>query len=274
MSVIRTFAGLTTFGLIAGGIWLTGLSVPLLYVTLALCVAFVTACYLAPSAMTRLISMPHAFQVGQNLGRAGLELQSVTYAAYHTHWYARMTHHGWLLDGLAWTVLGWLAFGPWVVVALVAWAAWQGRSFGEPLFTAALVTLWITTGLAAFAVLTLAGPELALASSACSLLAGAVWRVTGHVVEPVPPGIVDNDRFARLADVPLQPRIIRAALLGLIAEFAAGLPYRLGVFWVYRRLLGLGWQPTHQIDGATIAAQSDAAHLGGWAAAPATRSVA
>lgn len=273
VSLARAGATLTLFGLIFAALWLSGIALPLLYVTLAASVAFVTACYLAPERMTRLISMPHAFVVARNLGADGLAFQSVTYAAYHTGWLSRMTHHGWLLDGLAWATLGWLVIGPATAPLLVAWALYEGRTFAEPLFTAALATVWLTTGLAAFALVTTAGSEAAATIAACLLLGNMLCRVVGHLAEPVPPGVLDNRRFATVRELGFDLRLVRATALGLIAEFAAGMPYRLGVFWLYQRLLQLGWTPRAQLDMAAIEEQSAAAHADGWAAAPATRAV-
>lgn len=269
--IVRSVIGWASFAAIAAALWWTGAVRPLLYGMLALCAVFVAGCYLAPGLMTRLISMPHTFRVDRNLGRAGLELQSVTYAAYHTHWFARMTHHGFALDGLAWMTFGWLAVGPWIALPMIAWSIVQGRTFAEPRFTAALTGLWIVTLGVAGALIAALGPAMAFEVAACVLLTNALWRVVGHTVEPVPPDLVDNPTFATVQSVGFDLRLGRAALLGVIAEFAAGLPYRLGVFWLYRQMLRLGWRPATQIDRASIESQAEAVHHSGWDAAPATR---
>jgi len=267
----RCLAGAATFAAIFAAFWWSGMAESILYGGLVACVLFVAACYLAPGLMTRLISMPHTFLVHRNMGREGLELQSVTYAAYHTHWFSRMTHHGFAIDGVAWLVLAWLVVGPWATAPAIAWAAIQGRSFREPIFTAALVGVWALTAAAAGAVVHLAGPGLALTLAACVLLTNAVWRVVGHLVEPLPPDLVDNPGFLDLRETGFDLRMLRAGTLGLLAEFAAGLPYRLGVFWLYRELLRLGWRPARQIGRDEIERQSAAVHREGWAGAPATR---
>ena len=61
--------------------------------TLAGVAVFYVACHLIPGWVYRLQSMPYTYQLHRNVGPTGLELQNVTYAAYHTVWYNYVKQH-------------------------------------------------------------------------------------------------------------------------------------------------------------------------------------
>lgn len=72
--------------------------------TLAAVAAFYTFAHAAPRTVFRLQSMPYTYQIHNNWGPRAFELQNVTYAAYHTHWYNHATHAAFPLEAGLWFV--------------------------------------------------------------------------------------------------------------------------------------------------------------------------
>jgi hypothetical protein len=215
--------------------------------------------------MTRLVSMPTAFRIDKNLGIESLELQSVTYASYHTNWFSNTTHAGFVLDGLAWYVLVWHFTGAIGVGLLLGWQVFQARTYREKVFTIGLVVTWAAIAAGAYLVVRQLGSADAAELAMFALIAMGLWRFVGHVAEPIPPDVAGNKKFARIQDVNLSPRIVLTVILGYVAEFAAGLPFRLLNFWVYSVLVkGFKFQPHLTIDLGDIESQRDSIHEHGW----------
>jgi hypothetical protein len=238
---------------------------PIFWITFGLTIAFFFACYLLPGPMTRLVSMPTAFRIDKNLGIESLELQSVTYASYHTNWFSNTTHAGFVLDGLAWYVLVWHFTGAIGVGLLLGWQVFQARTYREKVFTIGLVVTWAAIAAGAYLVVRQLGSADAADLAMFALIAMGMWRFVGHVAEPIPPDVAGNKKFARIQDVNLSPRIVLTVILGYVAEFAAGLPFRLLNFWVYSVLVkGFKFQPQLTIDLGDIESQRDSIREHGW----------
>lgn len=251
-------------------IWIDAIQ-PIFWVTFVATVAFFAACYLLPGPMTRLVSMPTAFRIDKNLGIESLEMQSVTYASYHTNWFSNTTHAGFIVDGLAWYVLLWHFAGPVGVALLLAWQVFQARSYKERVFMIGLLATWALIAVGAFAAIESFGDTRAVEIAMYSLVAMGLWRFVGHAAEPIPPDVAGNSKFARMKDADLSPKIVITAILGYVAEFAAGLPFRLLNFWVYAVLVKVfKFQPEITIDLTAIEAQRDQIHKEGWAGARST----
>ena len=264
-NVMHALAALASLALI---VWLLALAdaiEPTFWVTAAATVLFFFACYLFPGPMTKLVSMPTAFRIEKNLGIESLAMQSVTYASYHTNWFSNTTHAGFIVDGLAWYVLAWHFGGPIAIGVLLAWQVYQARSYREPVFAVGLVATWGAIAVGAYGILEIAGDERAVELAMYALVAMGLWRFVGHVAEPIPPDVAGNDKFASMRDVDLSPKIVVTAVLGYIAEFAAGLPFRLLNFWVYSVLVKVfKFQPEITIDLREIESQRDSIHERGW----------
>ncbi|MEX1038254.1 MAG: hypothetical protein WDZ96_05320 [Acidimicrobiia bacterium] len=264
--VLELVAALATLVLIVWSLVAIDGIEPVFWVTLALTVLFFVACYLLPEPMTRLVSMPTAFRVDRNLGVEALEMQSVTYASYHTNWYSNTTHAGFVVDGIAWYVLAWHFTGPIGVGLLLAWQVYQARSYREKVFAVGLVVTWGLIAAGAYVALSQLGNSEAVELAMYSLVSMGLWRFAGHIAEPIPPDVAGNKKFARIQDVELRPRIILTVFLGYIAEFAAGLPFRLLNFWVYSVLVKVfNFTPEITIDLSDIESQRDSIHQHGWA---------
>lgn len=271
----QALAAVAALGVIVWLLVLSGAIGPIFWGTAIATVLFFFACYLFPAPMTRLVSMPTAFRIDKNLGIESLEMQSVTYASYHTNWFSNTTHAGFVVDGLAWYVLLWHFTGPVGVGLLLAWQVYQARSYRERVFTVGLVVTWAAIAALAYVFLDWAGAEEAVAVSMYSLVAMGLWRFVGHVAEPIPPDVAGNTKFAKMADVDLSPKILVTMVLGYVAEFAAGLPFRLLNFWVYSVLVKIfRFQPEITIDLTSIEAQRDQIHVDGWSGARSTAHLA
>lgn len=244
---------------------------PIFWVTFAGTVVFFLACYLLPGPMTRLVSMPTAFRIDKNLGIESLEMQSVTYASYHTNWFSNTTHAGFVIDGLAWYVLLWHFAGPIGVAVLLVWQVYQARSYRERVFMVGLLVTWGLIAAGAFAAIEVLGDARAVEVAMYSLVAMGLWRFVGHAAEPIPPDVAGNSKFARMKDADISPKIAITAILGYVAEFAAGLPFRLLNFWVYAVLVKVfRFQPEVTIDLTGIEEQRDQIHQEGWSGARST----
>jgi hypothetical protein len=274
-NLAQALAALASLGIIVWLLVLSGAIEPIFVITLGATVLFFLACYIFPAPMTRLVSMPTAFRIDKNLGIESLEMQSVTYASYHTNWFSNTTHAGFVVDGLAWYVLLWHYTGAIGVLILLAWQVYQARSYRERVFTIGLVITWGAIAGAAYAILTWLGPDEAVLMAMYALVAMGLWRFVGHVAEPIPPDVAGNTKFAGMREVDLSPKILVTMVLGYVAEFAAGLPFRLLNFWVYSVLVNVfKFQPQITIDLTSIEAQRDQIHLEGWSGAPSTAHLA
>jgi hypothetical protein len=258
-------AALVTLVLIGWALLAVDRTASIFWVTFGLTIAFFFACYLLPEPMTRLVSMPTAFRIDKNLGSEALELQSVTYASYHTNWFSNTTHAGFIVDGLAWYTLVWHFVGPIGIGLLLAWQVYQAWSYREKVFTIGLVVTWAAIAAGASLIVDQLGRADAVDLAMFALIAMGLWRFVGHVAEPIPPDVAGNKKFARIQDVDLSPRIVLTMILGYVAEFAAGLPFRLLNFWVYSVLVKtFKFQPQVTIDLRDIESQRDSIHEQGW----------
>jgi hypothetical protein len=264
-NLFEGLAALATLVLIGWALLAVDQTASIFWVTFGLTIAFFFACYLLPEPMTRLVSMPTAFRIDKNLGSEALELQSVTYASYHTNWFSNTTHAGFIVDGLAWYALVWHFVGPIGIGLLLAWQVYQAWSYRETVFTIGLVVTWAAIAAGAYLVIDQLGSADAVDLAMFSLITMGLWRFVGHVAEPIPPDVAGNKKFARIQDVDLSPRIVLTVILGYVAEFAAGLPFRLLNFWVYSVLVkGFKFQPQMTIDLRDIESQRDSIHQHGW----------
>jgi hypothetical protein len=264
-NLFEALAALAILVLIGWALLTVDRTAPIFWITFGLTIAFFFACYLLPGPMTRFVSMPTAFRIDKNLGIEALELQSVTYASYHTNWFSNTTHTGFILDGLAWYVLVWHFTGAIGVGLLLGWQVFQARTYREKVFTIGLVVTWAAIAAGAYLVVRQLGSADAADLAMFALIAMGLWRFVGHVAEPIPPDVAGNKKFARIQDVNLSPRIVLTVILGYVAEFAAGLPFRLLNFWVYSVLVkGFKFQPHLTIDLGDIESQRDSIHEHGW----------
>lgn len=265
-NVLQFLAALATLAVIVWSLlWLDRIR-PIFWWTFASTILFYAACYLLPGPMTRLVSMPTAFRLDRNLGVEALAMQSVTYASYHTNWYSNTTHGGFIVDGIAWYVLVWHFTGPVGGGVLLAWQVYQARSYRERVFTFGLMATWGLVAVVAYLILVQVGERGAVELAMYSLVAMGLWRFAGHIAEPIPPDVAGNEKFAKIKDVELSPKIALTVVLGYIAEFAAGLPFRLLNFWVYSVLVKVfGFRPQIAIALGDIESQRDSIHQHGWA---------
>jgi hypothetical protein len=236
----------------------TGSVVNALYLFVAFGTALTVGCYAMPGGMQSIMSMPETFRLENNFGPTALELQTVTYEAYHTTFVARASHHTFLTDSIMWGALSW-RFGPLGPCVLVVFGFLQGRSFQVDNFARILAAFWLFCTGAGF-ILHLTGYALEVA--AYGLIIGALVKVCGHAVEPVPPGILaPNFADLRTATLSDTPKLAASMCAGYFAEFFSGLPWRLPAIWLYIGLLN--WTPfsTNQMELAAVREQAVQAHM-------------
>lgn len=256
--------------LVAGALW-TSVAPPLFSALAVAAAALYLLCYLAPDVMRRLISVPAAFHLGENWGRRGFDMQAVSYASYHTTRLAWITHLGFPLDGAAWLIIAGAFLGWYGVVAVLAVKVAQILSYGERRLAVVLAGAWALMGLAAGVVWIVAGAELATSIAIATVVMMAIWRTVGHVTEPVPPYVSGSDRFVPLEDLGVKPTMGLSLVVGVVAEFGSGLPFRLFDFWAYDIILRrLGYRSENVVSYDELDRQREAIFEGGLSAAPAT----
>jgi hypothetical protein len=232
-------------------------------VTLALAGVFYVLCYAAPRLMLRHMSMPWAFHLRKNVD---LDFQSVLYAAYHTAPFARITHGSLVIEQIAWLVAvqGWSPPLAAVVLALLLVQAALLRERGISLAVAAA---WAIVWVLAAAVRGQVGDARAVPAAEAVLVVGAAMRTLGHVTEPVPPMIAAvGDRFLPFTKARLGVRVPALLLLGYVAEFCAGLPFRcfvVQVGWLAQRL---GVRPSRAMSWPEAELRAQEVHHLGWRA--------
>lgn len=228
--------------------------------------------YVTPRPLVRVMSMPFAFRLDQNWGARGFETQAVTYASYHTRWLAGITHVGFAADAVAWTVLLYLVAGWWGVAGLIVFKLVQILSYSDRKVAVLLAAAWIGVGGAGWLVVSLGERAGVAALAMATVVVTAVWRVVGHTVEPVPPGVSGTYRFVPLEDLGLTPTLGASALVGVVAEAASGLPHRLFDFWAVDTASRVfGFRPAVRMGRGEIDRQRALVFRSGWGAAPATR---
>jgi hypothetical protein len=268
----RALVVIASLAAILGALIAAGITHALWLATLAAVGAFYFFAHAAPRAVFRLQSMPYTYQLHNNWGPRAFELQNVTYAAYHTHWYNHATHAAFPLEAWLWLV----AIAHWggppasalFCIALCA----QAFSFGERRFALGLCAFWFALSTsAAVASETLGTRAYDLAQ--LGLVALGFWRFTGHWVEPLPPGVLGNRAFVPLAEANLDWRLLRPMALGYLSEFSAGLPFRLVNSWLFRLAQRLGYEPERSLDTQTASEAAIAIHREGWSAQQTTNDI-
>lgn len=249
--------------LVLGLAW-TGRVAEIWHATLGAVVLFYGLVHVVPGAIFRLQSMPYTYQLHNNWGPVGFELQNVTYAAYHTHWYNRATHAAFPVEAWLWFVVAAHAGGPLASAALAAALVAQAFSFGERRFALGLSGVWLAFAASAAAVVRTGAETYPLAQ--LGLVALGFWRFSGHWVEPLPPGTVGNRAFLPLAEAAQPWRVLPAAALGYLSEFSAGLPFRLVNSWFFLVAQQLGYRPERALPLAQTEAAARRIHRDGWSA--------
>lgn len=246
------------------------------FITLAVAAAALyLACYLAPGPMRRIMSLPEAFHLTQNWGPGGFNTQAVSYSSYHTTMLASITHTGFVLDAVAWLVLAAHYLGWYGVVAILAVKAAQVLSYRETRLAIVLSGMWVVIALVAGATWTFVGRSTAVTLATATVVIMAVWRTIGHITEPVPPGVSGTSRFVPLEDLGMKASFGLSFLAGIVAEFAAGIPFRLVDVWAYDMpLRQLGFRADRLISFVELDRQREAIFEGGFAAAPTTAHLA
>lgn len=241
---------------------------PVWWAVLAATLLLHVAVYLAPYRMIPWNGLPFAFRISNNLD---LDFQVVTYATVHDRWLARWSHLTMGPEQVAWGVVL-LSWHPLLLPLVAVLVAIQSLNLGERRFAPWIIGSWLViSGLSALAFSRWGA--LAVTVSQLVLLLGAVLRVLGHSVEPLPPFIANaDDAFTPMGktEPARRYRLPIIAFLGYVSEFAAALPHRLflvQLWWVaerfgHRAARVSAWPAASQM-GARIRAE-------GWKAYPTT----
>jgi len=261
-----------SLGAIGGVLWWSASTEPVFVATIACVAAFYLLVHLIPRTIFALQSMPYTYQLPNNLGARGFELQNVTYAAYHTHWYNHATHAAFPVEAWLWFVVA-AHFGGALAAAVLASAlAAQAFSFGERRFAVALSAVWFAFAASASLCATAFGVDSYFAAQ-FGLVALGFWRFTGHWVEPLPPGLLGNRAFVALRDARADWRLLSPMALGYLSEFSAGLPFRLVNSWLFVAAQRLGLTPERALSSRETRQLATRIHRYGWGAQRTTASI-
>ena len=188
-------------------------------------------CYGAPGLMTRLISAPSAFRLNENVGPKAFDMQVVSYASYHSRWLADVTHTAFFVESVAWYVLAYQVGGLPALAVLTVLKGLQLHSYADARFVSYTAGLWLVVPLVAVWITNATGNPQPLAMTALILV--PAWRVFGHVTEPIPPGVSRDGGFVPIEDNGLTATLGLSFVVGYVAEFASGIPFRLVDVWTY-----------------------------------------
>lgn len=271
----RLLVSLFSMGAIVGTFYMTGTIWWAWTISLVVMGVLYLLSAVAPKLMEILVSNPYAFQVRHNMGPESLEFQAVTYDAYHTNWYSRLSHEaGWLFESVGWLLVMYTWLGN-VGVVLTLGVVWiQVYSFGEHPMSMHLVGVWLGLTAVAYGLLALLGVTAAYTVAVYTIVSFSTWRFLGHSIGPVPAGIVD-DKFHRYVwqTIP-NIRVAFPMMFGYFAEFASGLPFRLTNVWLYMVLQDwLGYKPNRTISRTEIRDFSDGILDQGWTAHPVSEKI-
>jgi hypothetical protein len=261
-----------SLGAIGGALWWSDGTEPAFVATLACVAAFYGLVHVVPDAIFPLQSMPYTYQLHNNWGPRGFELQNVTYAAYHTHWYNHATHAAFPVEAWLWFVVAAHFGGALACAALAAALCAQAFSFGERRFARVLCAFWLAVAASAGAVSAALGAPAYFAAQ-LGLVALGFWRFSGHWVEPLPPGVLGNRAFVALRDAPVDWRLLRPLALGYLSEFSAGLPFRLVNSWLFVLAQRLGLTPERSLSADRARELAAVIHREGWSAQATTREI-
>ena len=272
-SEIATRAGVIVASLAAIGatLWWSGRTELAFAITMASVVVFYALVHVVPDAIFPLQSMPYTYQLHNNFGRRGFELQNVTYAAYHTHWYNHATHTAFPVEAWLWFVVA-AHFGGLACAALAAALCAQAFSFGERRFALALCAFWLVLAASASATSSAFGASAYFAAQFGLVVLG-FWRFSGHWVEPLPPGVLGNRTFVALREARPDWRLLRPIALGYLSEFSAGLPFRLVNSWLFVLAQHLGLEPERSLSADRARELAARIHREGWSAQATTREI-
>lgn len=269
---IRTAVIAASLAAIFGALVLIDATHVLWIATLVAVAVFYVFAHATPRALFHLQSMPYTYQLPNNWGPRGFELQNVTYAAYHTHWYNHATHAAFPIEAWLWLVAIAHWGGPFATAAACAALCAQAFSFGERRFALGLCGFWLALAASSAWASAAFGPR-AYELSQLGLVGFGFWRFSGHWVEPLPPGVVGNRAFVPLGEAGVDWRLVRPMALGYLSEFSAGLPFRLVNSWLFRLAQRLGYRPDGALDVRAAGDVARAIHREGWSAQPTTREI-
>lgn len=237
------------------------------FVFLGLTAILYGLCAFATPFMVRLNSVPWAFHLRRNLD---VTYQGVLYAAFHMGRWAQVTHWSLAWDVVLWFVLFW-ALGPVAVALALVALVIQAFLLGDRRVGVVLSGIWMGVAGGAWALGGAIGWDVMVPVSMVILMASGLLRFLGHVFEPLPPGMVDDtDRFIPLKDARPVLGLMVSPLIGIISEFAAGLPFRLFVVqgvWMADRL---GMAKEEKGAWGRWRAEAEGLHQKGWLSSPVT----
>jgi len=219
--------------------------------------------------MVRLISMPRPFRIEENWGAQSVAMQSVTYARFHKHWFANITHAsiGW--EPILWFVLVQHYLGIAGLILLGAFTIVQVFSYRDSKISPILGAIWIVMAGMSIALYNFTHIEIVYLSK-LFLISFGLWRYVGHMVEPIPPYLAGNEGFIDIKNVGFSPSLIPAFFLGPLAEFSAGLPYRLFNYWCIFQLLRFGVKPNSFMSIREISVEVKKVDNDGWSGSEVT----
>jgi len=224
---------------------------------------FYLICHLTPNVLRSWVSIPTAF----HLHKAHLlNFQTALYFVFHSTSLGQISHYYFLFEQIAWFLLLYL-WQPVAAVLLLLLMFFISFKMNEKPFGwyfMALISLIFAVSLGLSFVL---DKEMAMFMAEVIVLAGGFIRVLGHSVEPVPPHIL-SEHFVKLDANSFKWRLIPVSIVGIIAEFSAGFPFRLFPIQMYILALKLGYKPQNSWNQQELIEIAKGIHKEGFAYSP------
>ena len=202
-------------------------------------------CNLLPDRIVgNILPLHNVFRPKENVD---LDYQSIGYAMLHTKWITRFTHYTIILDTMLWFVVfqSWHWSVPYIVLLAILV---QSLFIGEKKFGVSFILMGLATCAGAYGFIQFAGMHNALLVSKVILMTGGLVRMIGHSAELMPPLLLeDSDQFVKLSVKNITWKIPVVAFIGIIAEFASGLPTRLfpvQINFLYQKLFRVNPETT------------------------------
>ena len=213
----------------------------LFYVSLALMVVSMFVSYIAPLRFVRVNPMPFTAKVENNFGKKGLQVNTILYVVFHQHKVNKITHYTFVFDQLAWFAVSTHFFGTVGDILLLVLLIIQSASFGSFIFVIFSTALWLALMAISATMQTYVENWEIVAFKI--LLVNTSWRFIGHLFDYMPPHVANNNKFASLALLFKEKRVVQTLILGIfgfISELIAGLPFRLfhvQMYWTLQAII-------------------------------------
>lgn len=228
---------------------------------------YIVCLLLPPHVIGKVLPFFDAFHFKKNID---LDYQSLSYALVHTSLIAKLTHLTLIVDAFLWFII-FFDIHPIIVCIVLLIICVQNLFFKEWYFSLFMLLIWSIIIATAFIIITVIHSPSIIFIAKFLLIVNAIIRFIGHVPEPIPPLILNNtDKFVFLNRKNFNAKILLLIPLGIISEFASGLPTRLFPVQVFIALQCLDFKPLKFTSWKKVKNTSQKIHQFGFKVFPET----